>query len=185
MRRTVRSSRAREYFDAGISQNYYHLCNGAWTAITSMPINQLDDGLFWAVALPSAFNYRQGRIYGVEFTTSYIPMGCRCMPIVAVSRAQGKDWSSAQFLFDPTGCGLRPDHWIYLDHDQTVSAPLARLTLERVARQHASYVTPFTAASQNRWHVRRSKYTQRWDCSRLLLPEYGVEQSFKIGANAP
>src|SRR5438445_11999355 len=40
---------------------------------------------------------------------------------VAVSKAQGKDWSSSQFLFDPTDAAYVKNHWIYLDHDQTVS----------------------------------------------------------------
>jgi hypothetical protein len=40
---------------------------------------------------------------------------------LAVSKAQGKDWSSAEFLFDPTDAAYVKNHWIYLDHDQTVS----------------------------------------------------------------
>jgi hypothetical protein len=58
---------------------------------------------------------------GVEFSASYITNGLSMYANVAVSKAQGKDWSSSQFLFDPTDAAYVKNHWIYLDHDQTVS----------------------------------------------------------------
>ena len=33
-------------------------------------------------------------------------------------RRMGKDWNSAQFLFDPNDAAYVQNHWIYLDHDQ-------------------------------------------------------------------
>ncbi len=77
--------------------------------------------MFGQTLILSAFNYREGRVYGVEFTTSYITNGFSSYANVAVSRAQGKDWSSAQFLFNPTDAQYVQNHWINLDHDQTVS----------------------------------------------------------------
>ena len=40
---------------------------------------------------------------------------------LAYSVAQGKDWNSAQFLFDPKDLTYVQNHWIYLDHDQRVT----------------------------------------------------------------
>lgn len=40
---------------------------------------------------------------------------------MAYSVAQGENWSSAQFLFDPASLAYVQNHWIYLDHDQRVT----------------------------------------------------------------
>ena len=63
--------------------------------------NQLDDGLFGQSLILSAFNYAKGRVYGVEFTGSYNKAAFPPMPTSPGRQAQGKDWESAQFLFDP------------------------------------------------------------------------------------
>ncbi len=109
------------YFDAGISQQLLPGLQWGVDGYYKYAHNQLDDGLFGQTLILSAFNYREGRIYGVEFTTSYITNGLSMYANVAASRAQGKDWSSAQFLFNPTDAAYVQNHWIYLDHDQTVS----------------------------------------------------------------
>jgi hypothetical protein len=83
--------------------------------------NQLDDGLFGQSLILQAFNYREGRVYGVEFTTSYATNGFSAYANVAYSVAQGMDWDSAQFLFSANDLKYVQNHWIYLDHDQRVS----------------------------------------------------------------
>ena len=83
--------------------------------------NQLDDGLFGQSQILSAFNYRLGRVYGVEFSGSYAVDGFSSYANVAYSVAQGQDWNSAQFLHDPTALAYVQNHWIYLDHDQRVT----------------------------------------------------------------
>ena len=35
--------------------------------------------------------------------------------------AKGRDWTSSQFLFDPADLAYVKDHWIFLDHDQTLT----------------------------------------------------------------
>ncbi len=109
------------YFDAGVSQKLLPGLQMGVDGYYKRAKNQLDDGLFGQTLILSAFNYAEGRVYGVEFTTSYITNGLSTYLNVAVSRAQGKDWNSAQFLFDPTDAAYVRNHWIYLDHDQTVS----------------------------------------------------------------
>jgi outer membrane receptor protein involved in Fe transport len=116
----VKAERA-NYFDAGISQKLLPPLQWGVDGYYKYAHNQLDDGLFGQTLILSSFNYAEGRVYGVEFTTSFITNGLSSYANIAVSRAQGKDWSSAQFLFNPNDAAYVRDHWIYLDHDQTVS----------------------------------------------------------------
>jgi outer membrane receptor protein involved in Fe transport len=116
----VKAERA-NYFDAGISQKVTkHLQLGV-DGYYKTAKNQLDDGLFGQSLILSAFNYAKGRIYGVEFTGSYNLGGFSSYANVAWSQAYGKDWNSAQFLFDPGDLAYVKTHWIYLDHDQRVT----------------------------------------------------------------
>ena len=109
------------YFDAGISQKLLPGLQAGIDSYYKIAKNQLDDGLFGQTLILSAFNYAEGRVEGVDFTTSYVTNGLSTYANVAVSKAQGKNWSSAQFLFNPTDLAYVQNHWINLDHDQLVS----------------------------------------------------------------
>jgi outer membrane receptor protein involved in Fe transport len=116
----VKAERA-NYFDLGINQK---LAPGLQVGVDGYyknSRNQLDDGLFGQTLILSAFNYREGEIYGVEFTGTYTTGGFSTYANVACSVARGKDWSSAQFLFDTADLAYVKNNWIYLDHDQTVT----------------------------------------------------------------
>jgi hypothetical protein len=116
----VRSERA-NYFDAGVSQGITkHLQLGV-DGYYKYAREQLDDGLFGQSQILSAFNYSKGRVYGVEGTGSYNLGGFSTYANFAWSVAQGMNWSSAQFLFDPTELKYVQNNWIYLDHDQEFS----------------------------------------------------------------
>ncbi|MFZ0827328.1 MAG: TonB-dependent receptor [Verrucomicrobiia bacterium] len=116
----TRSERA-NYFDAGISQK---LAKGLQVGVDGYykrAKQQLDDGLFGQTLILSAFNYSRGEVYGVEFTSSYTAGGFSTYANVAYSVAQGENWSSAQFLFDPVSRAYVQNNYIYLDHDQRVT----------------------------------------------------------------
>ena len=119
----VKSERS-DYFDAGISQALSPHLQIGLDGYYKTAKNQLDDGLFGQSLILSAFNYRKGRVRGVEFTTSYTNGGFSAYANAAWSVAQGEDWSSAQFLFSPDDLSYVKNHWIFLDHDQrfTVSS---------------------------------------------------------------
>jgi hypothetical protein len=110
-----------DYFDAGITQKLAPGLQVGLDGYYKYAHNQLDDGLFGQTLILSAFNYARGRVYGVEATGSYTHGGFNAYANLAFSVAQGEDWSSAQFLFDPGDAAYVQNHWIYLDHDQTVS----------------------------------------------------------------
>jgi outer membrane receptor protein involved in Fe transport len=116
----VKAERA-NYFDAGISQKLAPGLQVGVDGYYKIAKNQLDDGLFGQTLILSAFNYDKGRVYGVEFTASYTTGGFSSYANLAYSVAQGKEWSSAQFLFDPADLAYVQNHWIYLDHEQKVT----------------------------------------------------------------
>ena len=116
----VKAERA-NYYDVGISQKLAPGLQVGVDGYYKSAREQLDDGLFGQTLILSAFNYAKGQVYGIEFTASYNHGGFSTYANVAVSRAQGENWNSAQFLFDPADAAYVQNHWISLDHDQRVS----------------------------------------------------------------
>ncbi len=111
-----------DYFDAGITHKFLPGLQGGVDGYYKIAHEQLDDGLFGETLIPSAFNYEKGRVCGLEFTGSYTDGGLSTYGNLALSKAQGQNWDSAQFLFDPAQLAYVGNHWIYLDHDQTATA---------------------------------------------------------------
>ena len=79
----------------------------------------IDEGQFGAPIILTPFNYRRGRIHGVEANTSYAKGPWLAYANFAYAKAQGKDVTSSQFDFDPGDLAYIQNHYIYLDHDQT------------------------------------------------------------------
>ena len=59
---------------------------------------------------------------GVEFTANYKQDNVSAYLNLACSRAQGKNIDSAQFNFEPDELAFITNHWVFLDHDQRVTA---------------------------------------------------------------
>jgi hypothetical protein len=111
-----------DYVDAGITHKFLPGLQGGVDAYYKWAHEQIDDGLFGQTLIPSAFNYEKGQVYGVEFTGSYIQGGLSTYANVALSQAKGENWDSAQFLFNPAQLAYVKNNWIYLDHEQSVTA---------------------------------------------------------------
>ena len=84
--------------------------------------NQIDSGQFGTAVIETEFNYREGRVYGLEFTSTYEHDGFSAYTNLALSEAQGKDIDSQQFQFAADELAHIKNHWIYLDHNQAVTA---------------------------------------------------------------
>ena len=99
----VKAERA-NYFDAGISQK---LAPGLQVGVDGYyknAKNQLDDGLFGQTLILSAFNYREGEIYGVEFTALLTPPAASpLMPTSPGPSPKGKTG------IPPSSCSTRTD----------------------------------------------------------------------------
>ncbi len=111
-----------DYFDAGLTQKLTSDWNMGLDAFYKSSHSLLDEGQFGAALVESSFNYARGRDYGAEVTTSYDHGPFSAYGNAAYGWARGTSWSSAQFLFDPDEFKFTKHHWIFLDHDQRLTA---------------------------------------------------------------
>ena len=116
----ARSERA-NYFDAGLTHKLLPGLQLGVDGYYKEAKNQLDDGFFGQSLILSQFNYREGKVYGVEFTGNYTLGGFSTYANIAYSVARGKDIVAGQFLFSQADLDYIRNHWIPLDHDQIVS----------------------------------------------------------------
>jgi len=129
-----RSERS-HYFDVGAQQKLGALTLGV-DAYYKTVRHMLDEGQFGSPIILTPFNYRKGYIRGVEFTASYARGPFSAYANLALSKAQGKGIESAQANFDPADLAYIADHYIYLDHNQSVTASAGasyRLGMTRVS----------------------------------------------------
>jgi outer membrane receptor protein involved in Fe transport len=119
---TAVSSERSHYFDAGISHQLTpHLTVGL-DAYYRLVMDLQDEGQFGNALIFSAFNYEKGRIRGIELIGSYKDGGLSAYANVGISRAEGKNIVTGQFNFDPDELAFIAEHWVHLDHDQTIAA---------------------------------------------------------------
>jgi outer membrane receptor protein involved in Fe transport len=111
-----------DYFDAGVTQQIGPDFRAGFDGYYKEAENQIDSGQFGAAVIETEFNYKKGNVYGLEMTTTYDHAGFSAYGNIALSRAEGTDIDSQQFQFDPTELAYIKDHWIYLDHNQAITA---------------------------------------------------------------
>jgi outer membrane cobalamin receptor len=173
------------YFDAGISQKLAPGLQAGVDGYYKQAKNQLDDGLFGQTLILSAFNYDKGKVYGVEFTTSYTTGGFSSYANLAYSVAQGKDWSSAQFLFSPADLAYVRNHWIYLDHDQKISGTAGTAyswnDSPGTARVYADFIYG-TGLRTNATAPDGTNIPNGGTVPVYYTINLGAEQTFKVGA---
>ncbi|PQV54547.1 TonB-dependent receptor [Paraburkholderia sp. BL21I4N1] len=110
------------YFDLGVTQRLGSNVTIGLDAYYKKSTNLLDEGQFGSALIYTPFNYRLGRVYGIEFTANYKQDNVSAYLNLAYSRAQGTQIDSAQFNFDPAELAYINSHWVYLDHDQRITA---------------------------------------------------------------
>jgi outer membrane receptor protein involved in Fe transport len=179
----VKSERA-NYFDVGAGQKLAPGLQVGVDGYYKASKNQLDDGLFGQTLILSAFNYAKGEVYGVEFTGSYKRGGLSTYANVALSVAKGKEWSSAQFLFDPADAAYVQNNWIHLDHDQLVSGSFgAAYTLNESSKSSArAYVDAlYGSGLRTDSMVGGMTIPNGGTVPAYYSVNVGAEQSFKVG----
>jgi outer membrane receptor protein involved in Fe transport len=113
----VRPERAHR-FDIGMSQRFGpNLTLGA-DAYYKDVTDLLDFGQFGNALIFSPFNYRKGRIYGVEFAGTWRGERWLFYGNFAVSRSVGRDIRSAQFNIEPDELEYISRKYVRTDHDQ-------------------------------------------------------------------
>ncbi len=106
------------YFDAGFEQKIGSV-SISLDGYYRTSKNLVDEGQFGAPIILTPFNYRRGRIHGIEANVSYQRGPWLVYGNFAYAKAQGKDIVSSQFSFDPADLATIANQYIYLDHDQT------------------------------------------------------------------
>ena len=116
----VRSERS-HYFDLGLSHKFSPAFSVTLDSYLKLARNQLDEGQFGQALIFSPFNYRTGRVEGVEFGTNYTKGGFAAYTNIAVSRGTGREITSGEFQFNPGVLAYIATHDVSLDHDQRYS----------------------------------------------------------------
>ncbi len=111
-----------DYFDAGVVQTVASGFQVGLDGYYKRAHNQIDSGQFGAAVIETEFNYREGLVYGGELTATYAKKGFSAYGNLALSKAQGHDIDSQQFQFEADELAYIKNHWIYLDHNQAVTA---------------------------------------------------------------
>jgi outer membrane receptor protein involved in Fe transport len=108
-------------FDIGISQRFGpHLTLGV-DAYYKLVRDLLDYGQFGNALIFSPFNFRQGRVYGVEFSGSWRDDRWQLYGNLALSRSVGRDIRSGQFNIEPDELTYIASKYVRTDHDQLVT----------------------------------------------------------------
>jgi len=110
-----------DYFDAGVSQKVGADFTVGLDAYYRKVHNLLDEGQFGAALIFSPFNYEQGRVRGLEFSSNYTSGPFSTYVNLAWNRAMGKDVVTGQYNFAQDELDYIATHWVHLDHDQRLT----------------------------------------------------------------
>jgi len=113
----VRAERE-HYFDAGVLHTLLPGLDVGLDTYYKIKRNLIDEGQFGESLVVSPFNYRFGRAYGVEATSSYHNGPISLYANVAYGEEKGKDIVSSQFFFGADELAYIHNRSIYTDHDQ-------------------------------------------------------------------
>lgn len=117
----VRSERS-NYLDLGIAHQLTPRITLGVDAYDRQVSHLQDEGQFGNALIYSAFNYARGRIHGVEFSGSYQSERLSAYANLSLSSAKGRGIETGQFNFDAAELAYLSDHWVHLDHEQTLAA---------------------------------------------------------------
>jgi outer membrane receptor protein involved in Fe transport len=113
----VRPERAHR-FDAGVSQRLGGNLTVGVDAYYKDVRDLLDFGQFGNALIFTPFNYRRGKVYGVEFSGNWRSERWLVYGNLAVSRSAARDINSAQFTFDADELAYINNKYVRTDHDQ-------------------------------------------------------------------
>jgi outer membrane receptor protein involved in Fe transport len=117
----VRSERS-HYFDLGISHQLTPQITLGADAFYRKVQHLQDEGQFGNALIFSAFNYEQGKIYGLELSASYKDARWSAYTNVGLTAARGKGVETGQFNFAQDELDFIATHWVHLDHEQKLTA---------------------------------------------------------------
>ncbi len=110
------------YYDIGVEQKVSDHITLGLDSYYKQSHNLIDEGQFGAPIILTPFNYSYGKQYGAEFSSSFNYGDLTAYFSAAWSSARGKNIDSAQFNFAAEDLAYIAQHYIHLDHAQTVTA---------------------------------------------------------------
>lgn len=81
-----------------------------------------DEGQFGNALIYSAFNYAQGRIYGLDLAANYKEKRWSAYANLGLTHARARQVETGQFNFEQDELDYIATHWVHLDHEQKLSA---------------------------------------------------------------
>lgn len=115
---SIRSERS-NYFDVGLAHQLTPKLTLGVDAYYRQVRHLQDEGQFGNALVFSPFNFEQGRIKGIELTSTYRDGGFAAYANLARSQALGRGIESGQFHFGPDELAYIASNWVHLDHDQS------------------------------------------------------------------
>lgn len=116
----VRSERS-NYFDLGVSHQLTPQITLGADAYYRKVQHLQDEGQFGNALIYSAFNYDQGRIYGLELSGSYKDERLSAYANLSFESARGKGVETGQFNFGSVELDYIANNWVHLDHEQKLA----------------------------------------------------------------
>lgn len=116
----VKSERT-NYYDVGISHQFTGALTVTVDAYYKKIRNMLDEGQFGQALILSPFNYDRGYAKGLELSAVYSQKDWGSFLNVTTQKAEGTNITSGQSLFGPDELAYIANHYIHVDHDQTVT----------------------------------------------------------------
>ncbi len=201
---TPRPERAHR-FDLGLSQRLAPGWVVGIDAYYKSVRDLLDYGQFGGAPIFTAINFRQGRVYGVEFSTSYRTESLLLYGNLAISRSTGRDIRSAQYNIEPDELEYARNKYIRTDHDQLLTGSAGavwrawdggRLSASmlygsglRKGFASTESVTPYVTANfgiqQDLVLPDGGIWTLRFDVLNAFDREYQLREGSGIGVGAP
>jgi outer membrane receptor protein involved in Fe transport len=117
----VKSERS-DYFDLGLGYQVTPQLTLGIDGYYRKVKHLQDEGQFGNALIFSAFNFEQGRIYGLELSASYKDKAFSGYVNVGLTHARGKGIETGQFNFEQDELDYINANWAHLDHEQRLSA---------------------------------------------------------------
>jgi len=118
---SVKSERS-NYYDAGlafqVSPQLTLSADGYYRDVRHLQ----DEGQFGNALIYSAFNYAQGRIYGLDLAANYKDKRWSAYANLGLTHARARQVETGQFNFEQDELDYIANHWVHLDHEQKLSA---------------------------------------------------------------
>lgn len=129
------------YFDVGAVQKLGPAFTVGLDSFYKYVRNLQDEGQFGQALIFAPFNYQQGHVYGVEFTSAFHQGSWNAYFNAARTTAQATRVASGQFNFGQDEIDYIQNHYVNLDHDQrlTMSAGLSYVLYGTTLGADANY----------------------------------------------